>query len=1590
VVDNTAPIFTSVPDTLILNCIVVDLPATVAVATDNCNGPVTITDSDELVLTDNCERQYVRTFTATDECGNAATATQVIIARDSEGPVFAGAADIDVACSDFTEGGVYVTASDNCGSASITVFGGDQELPSNDCRTIQRQYVAIDNCGNDTYFTQVIHVIDTEAPVASEVAPAVQYSCNDTTWAPANVTFFDSCDQNLELDSDVQITQEACTTFYAYSWTATDACGNSTTVSQLVTIVDDIAPVINDASTEQTVSCGTLVEFATPTATDQCAGDVAVTAAVTTAEGICSRTDTTTFRAVDGCGNVSVVTHIVHYVDEAGPVWSEGNQENFSYECGTTPMVVEPIATDNCNNITYSYVDGEPFSAGEGCFTAFNRTWTATDACGNNSIAFVQTITFEDTTEPVLSGCPSDLVLDCTAEVPAAAEVSATDNCDNNVTVDFTETIDGTVTNGSNLYTPVRPAANTCNYPYDWAMALFSLPSQYRWYQLDPNTPATMVDNGNGTLTLSGRVFNVLRPDGGFNFNVTYAEGLNWADWSSLSNPNGFKADCGGEAANHPSWMYYILQSSSAAELTGWGRFAGSAIHLTHAPSNEYFGFQVGDGANNYNGDNGAGGWFLYGGDGDMFLENGVAILSGNFAQQGIGDFAFRVEDCPGYSIMRTWTAVDCEGNQSTCSQTITFASLDNNVAGNPDTLCNGLAPGTPCDDGNACTEMDMLIFDCTCQGTYVGDNDNDGICNTEDPCNGLPELTTTPQDITVQCSAEIPVYDPGFYNLDQSELTLSITTAQEIIGCTQLLTETYTATNACGESNEVTRMVTINDTTAPVCDVFDAALTIECTQVIPEFTPAWQDNCDSDLLLSKYTTTVGESCSTVVTEVYTATDDCGNSTSVTRTINIVDTTAPVFTYVPSGGTYSCINAVPLEYPIVIDDCNTPTLEYTEEYIETESEIALTRTWSSTDACGNVSTAVVVYTLTLGAPGSPCNDNDPCTINDKVTDDCSCVGMLSLPAVGEETAFACGSYSWNGSVYNTSGDYEYYTPAASGCDSLTVLHLTVGQPTFENNTISACNSYPWNGTVYTQSGTYTYVTTNASGCPNTATLDLTILPTVVPTFNSAGPYCQGANIPALPATSTNGISGGWSPAMNNQSTTTYTFTPNGNQCASSTTLTVTINTPSTAPTSATASSTSVSANTAVTLTVNGGSLGTGAQWKWYRTSCGGTFLGTGTSITVAPSATETYFVRAEGTCNTTACASVTVNVISAQCGPEAVSASSMRICQGSSTTLSVVGTLYPGAIWRWRKNSCTGTIVGTGASLSVSPTANTTYFVRAEGGTCGVTVCLEITIIVDKLPSTPSVISGPTSGLCNAQNVTYSVTPVSTVQQYNWTVPPGITIVSGQGTASVTVNVSNFINTNPTNGNPAICVTAQNACGNSPIRCQSLTTFPNTPASISGPAQPCINTVNTYSCPAVYGASSYTWLVPTGWVIQSGQGTASITVLCNGTGGSVRVRTTNACGTSGLRSTTVSPIVCGSTAMPMQLELWPNPTSDRVFFAHGEAQPDYMQIYDMLGRDIYSGNWLPEFDVSGLASGIYFVRATSGGESVVKRLEVVR
>jgi hypothetical protein len=79
-----------------------------------------------------------------------------------------------------------------------------------------------------------------------------------------------------------------------------------------------------------------------------------------------------------------------------------------------------------------------------------------------------------------------------------------------------------------------------------------------------------------------------------------------------------------------------------------------------------------------------------------------------------------------------------------------------------------------------------------------------------------------------------------------------------------------------------------------------------------------------------------------------------------------------------------------------------------------------------------------------------------------------------------------------------------------------------------------------------------------------------------------------------------------------------------------------LNTLSLDPTSITASpKDTICIGKTATLQVNGGSLGTGATWRWYSGSCSGTSIGSGTSISVSPAVATTYFARAEGTCNNT-------------------------------------------------------------------------------------------------------------------------------------------------------------------------------------------------------------------------------------------------------------------------------------------------------------------------------------------------------------------
>ena len=91
-------------------------------------------------------------------------------------------------------------------------------------------------------------------------------------------------------------------------------------------------------------------------------------------------------------------------------------------------------------------------------------------------------------------------------------------------------------------------------------------------------------------------------------------------------------------------------------------------------------------------------------------------------------------------------------------------------------------------------------------------------------------------------------------------------------------------------------------------------------------------------------------------------------------------------------------------------------------------------------------------------------------------------------------------------------------------------------------------------------GSYTVTVKDARGCTTQAPVTITSTGTLtVPLFVQVAPVCSGAVLAALPTTSTNGVTGTWSPALNNTTTTLYTFTPTAGLCAATATMTITVN-----------------------------------------------------------------------------------------------------------------------------------------------------------------------------------------------------------------------------------------------------------------------------------------------------------------------------------------------------------------------------------------------------------------------------------------------
>ena len=135
--------------------------------------------------------------------------------------------------------------------------------------------------------------------------------------------------------------------------------------------------------------------------------------------------------------------------------------------------------------------------------------------------------------------------------------------------------------------------------------------------------------------------------------------------------------------------------------------------------------------------------------------------------------------------------------------------------------------------------------------------------------------------------------------------------------------------------------------------------------------------------------------------------------------------------------------------------------------------------------------------------------------------------------------------AWSAATYNPFSSVNPNNDEYSG----TLTGLTPG-------TYYYAFSYTYNGcTVYggfnAGGGGFWDGTSNVNGV-------VTVTANASPSFTQVAAFCSGAAISPLPTTSNNGITGTWSPSLNNNQTTTYTFTPTAGQCATTATMTITI------------------------------------------------------------------------------------------------------------------------------------------------------------------------------------------------------------------------------------------------------------------------------------------------------------------------------------------------------------------------------------------------------------------------------------------------
>ncbi|OIQ16047.1 MAG: hypothetical protein BM549_13705, partial [Lacinutrix sp. MedPE-SW] len=703
-------------------------------------------------------------------------------------------------------------------------------------------------------------------------------------------------------------------------------------------------------SEEITIECDELEPAETLTATDEC-GTATIDFNETTTPGTCENEFVVerTWTATDECGNTTTRTLIINVVDTTPPTFTVPEDVTINCEQDPNDLTLTGDVTDEADNcdttLEATFTDTEDNSSGEcSSETIITRTWTLTDDC-NNTTSAIQTITVQDSTAPTFT-VPADITINCEQDpndLTLTGDVTnEDDNCDNDLEATYTDTASvGSCPNESIItreWTLVDDCGNSTTFTQTITVEDNTAP--YFVGVLPQNITAECDQVPEASVLLFDD-----------NCSSINSKLLNWENetWPSGSLSNSYNID---------GTNVSITIQDPTGSLTSGTPVTG-AFYQGDEPTIENT---------------------LILASSLPVLQEDTITLTITLGNSGVGvtNTFFKLFD------------VDGEINNFYRQENYTITGSLNGTT---------VMPALSATDNQIITGNDVYGIDPT---TPSGGNSTEGVVSVAfseavDTITIVFKIINSP-NINPNSAPGFGLHNISFSEVNENPLptaTFNETITEGSCSSEYTITRTWIATDSCNNQASHTQIINVQDSTDPTFTV-PADITINCEQDPNDLTLTGDvtteaDNCSGALQATFSDATAAGTCAneSIITRTWSLTDECGNTTTAQQVITIQDTTAPTFT-VPADVTINCEqdpNDLTLTGDVTdeADNCAT-TLEAT--FSDTtaagacENEAIITRTWTLTDNCDNITT--LVQTITIEDNTAP--DISACNVTDQTVD----------------------------------------------------------------------------------------------------------------------------------------------------------------------------------------------------------------------------------------------------------------------------------------------------------------------------------------------------------------------------------------------------------------------------------------------------------------------------------------------------------------------------------------------------------------------------------------------------------------------------